>query len=117
MNIEVESLLRQLAASQAREQQLRKALEYFFPAWQKYEPLNWKYRAKQALSQPTDTTALQALIEKAGEVAAELSASACQHVIDSGEYDGHQQYAAAACRDAIRALPGVTLEDLRKLRQ
>jgi hypothetical protein len=25
----------------------------------------------------------------------------CQRIIDSGEYDGHQQYAAAACRDAI----------------
>lgn len=28
---------------------------------------------------------------------------ACQAVIASGEYDGHQQYAAAACRNAIEA--------------
>lgn len=25
----------------------------------------------------------------------------CQRVIDSGDYDGHQQYAAAGCRDKI----------------
>lgn len=61
----------------------------------------------------TDNTTLREMIAKAGEVAAEWSASACQHVIDSGEYDGHQQYAAAACRDAIIALPSVTLEDLK----
>lgn len=27
----------------------------------------------------------------------------CQSVIDSGDFDGWQQYAAAACRDAISA--------------
>jgi hypothetical protein len=31
----------------------------------------------------------------------EALAKECQRIIDSGEYDGHQQYAAAACRDAI----------------
>ena len=30
-------------------------------------------------------------------------AKACQNVVDGGEYDGWQQYAAAACRDEIRA--------------
>jgi hypothetical protein len=28
----------------------------------------------------------------------------CQDVVDSGEYDGYQQYAAAACRHAIESL-------------
>lgn len=30
-------------------------------------------------------------------------AKACQNVVDGGEYDGWQQYAAAACRDEILA--------------
>ena len=34
----------------------------------------------------------------------EECAKACQGVVDGGMYDGWQQYAAAACRDAIRAM-------------
>ena len=34
----------------------------------------------------------------------EKCAKVCQTVVDSGMYDGWQQYAAAACRDAIRAM-------------
>lgn len=30
------------------------------------------------------------------------AANVCQNVVDSGDYDGHQQYAAAGCRDKIR---------------
>lgn len=33
----------------------------------------------------------------------EACATACQAVIDGGQYDEYQQYAAAACRDEIRA--------------
>lgn len=33
----------------------------------------------------------------------EACAKACQGVVDGGQYDGWQQYAAAACRDEIRA--------------
>ena len=33
----------------------------------------------------------------------EACAKACQQVVDGGQYDGWQQYAAAACRDEIRA--------------
>lgn len=29
------------------------------------------------------------------------AASLCQRVIGSGDYDGHQQYAAAGCREEI----------------
>lgn len=32
----------------------------------------------------------------------EECAKVCQSVVDGGMYDGWQQYAAAACRDAIR---------------
>jgi hypothetical protein len=45
---------------------------------------------------------------QAWNLALEEAMDACQRVIGSGEYDGHQQYAAAACRDAIRALAGKT---------
>ena len=34
----------------------------------------------------------------------EECAKVCQGVVDGGMYDGWQQYAAAACRDAIRAM-------------
>ena len=40
----------------------------------------------------------------AQEVEREACANMCQGVIDGGEFDGHQQYAAAYCRDAIRAM-------------
>ena len=33
----------------------------------------------------------------------EACAKVCQGVVDGGQYDGWQQYAAAACRDEIRA--------------
>jgi hypothetical protein len=33
----------------------------------------------------------------------EACARACRDVIDGGQYDEYQQYAAAACRDEIRA--------------
>lgn len=33
----------------------------------------------------------------------EACAEVCQGVVDGGQYDGWQQYAAAACRDEIRA--------------
>lgn len=38
----------------------------------------------------------------------EECAKACQGVVDGGQYDGWQQYAAAACRDEIRARSNVT---------
>ena len=32
----------------------------------------------------------------------EACAKVCEAVISSGEFDGHQHYAAAACRDTVR---------------
>ena len=45
----------------------------------------------------------QALEQFAAKVR-EQCAGMCQSVIASGAYDGNQQYAAASCRDAIRAI-------------
>ena len=52
---------------------------------------------------------IESLIRFANQVAnlvaaaeREECAKVCQDAVDSGMYDGRQQYAAAACRDAIR---------------
>lgn len=58
------------------------------------------------------TPGTEAMIAKRLQRFAELVAAAereecarvCQDVVESGMYDGWQQYAAAACRDAIRAM-------------
>ena len=46
---------------------------------------------------------LESVIGKAIAAEREACAKACQQVVDGGQYDGWQQYAAAACRDEIRA--------------
>lgn len=43
----------------------------------------------------------------------EACAKVCQAVINSGEYDGHQQYAAAACRNEIAMRSNVEVTGLR----
>ena len=58
------------------------------------------------LAQPTDTTALEALIAKAGEVMRERCAV---RAIETGDYMSVGKHVAGA----IRALPGVTLDDLK----
>lgn len=103
---EIELLRQQLTASQAREQQLRETLEFFFPDWRNYNPLSWQYKAKQALSLPSDTTALSAMITKAGEVMRERVFDECFR-LGILSLDGRFM-------DDIRALPGVTLDDLQK---
>lgn len=45
---------------------------------------------------------LQRFAELVAAAEREECAKACQGVVDGGMYDGWQQYAAAACRDAIR---------------
>ena len=70
-SVAIEDMAKQLAASQAREGQLREALEY-------HRDVNctniqaYKLR-DEALALPQDTTALDALIAKAGEVMRELA--------------------------------------------
>lgn len=45
---------------------------------------------------------LQRFAELVAAAEREECARVCQDVVESGMYDGWQQYAAAACRDAIR---------------
>ena len=56
----------------------------------------------EALAQPTDTSALEAYIAEAGEVMRER----CLYEADIAYHNKH-------CCDEIRALPGVTLADLK----
>lgn len=57
--------------------------------------------AEQPASVPDEQ--LQAAFDAGATAAREECAKACQDVVDSGMYDGRQQYAAAACRDEICA--------------
>lgn len=98
--VEENKVLReQLAAAQAREQQLREALDsvrtndkllHIVPTCE--------CGICKALSLPSDTSALEAIIKKASEVMRERIIS-IRHVENLSE-------------SAIRALPGVTLEDI-----
>ena len=51
-------------------------------------------------STPSELERFAALVAAAER---EACAEVCQGVVDGGQYDGWQQYAAAACRDEIRA--------------
>lgn len=108
-------LREQLAASQAREQQFREALIGAHKALEAIGDemtVGDRYTnagqylidslcpSREALALPSDTTALEALIAKAGEVMRER----CWHSVPFGQI--------AIC-GAIRALPSITLEDLK----
>lgn len=94
-----EELLAQLAASQAREQQFRDLLSNcVIPFANSTMVTIAKWRVEEAFSTPNDTTALSAVVAKAGEVMRER----CFAI-------GH----SASIDDSIRALPDVTLEDLK----
>ena len=84
MNIE------QIAANQSYAEQLRDALEYHQA---QTRPIQ---QTLEALALPQDTTALESMIAKAGEVMRERCVEECDEA-----------------REAIRALPGVTMEDLK----
>lgn len=102
---------RQLAASQAREQQLRSALLI--------EALHWrtvttKSEIKDEIETrfPSETAALEAMIEKAGEVMRKRCAYSMEDYLDDPILSGHG-YANGAGEE-IRALPAITLEDITK---
>lgn len=118
--IDLECTEEQLAASQAREVQLREALTCCVCAMQDYqagigitEMFDKGERlgrlALQSITQ--DTAALSAMIAKAGEVMRER----CLSEIDP-KYYSHDlaKHVVDSCCDEIRALPGVTLGDLKK---
>lgn len=91
----------ELAASQAREQQLREALHKLacLGNGAHYGTSDGNRIAQVALALPTDTSALQAIVAKAGEVMRErllyLRAEGVMYPAD------------------IRALPAISLEDLK----
>lgn len=102
----------QLAAAQAREQRYREALSVLAESvgrfvsdegWQQLDMDNMD-AADCLLALPQDTSALQAMITKAGEVMRERCAVECET---------HYNFSNALAA-AIRVLPGVTLEDLQK---
>lgn len=93
---------REAAASQTRERQLREALELMGR-----DKWHWEQIRDKAIAIPQDTSALEALIAKAGEVMQER----CAHEADPFEL---KNALATDIAKGIRALPGVTLEDLQK---
>lgn len=115
---------KKFATSQANEMQLREAIAYINHSMnQALLPGNDKHRelilsqsmSAQALTLPSDTTALEALIQNAGEIMRERS----EKVVEEGtafipfQGVGYYQFAANRCR-AIRAIPAITLEDINK---
>lgn len=101
---QVDELRQQLAASQLQNTQLRGLLAQFA------NDLSLTYKqimslSAEALALPTDTTALEAMIAKAGEVMRERAATLWLQCSEEEEWN---------LEEAIRALPGVTIEDLQK---
>lgn len=108
--IDLECAEEQLSASQAREQSLKSALLI--------EALHWrtvmtKSEIKEEIDRlfPSDTTALSVMIAKAGEVMLERAA---ETVLEPRATDDTADMAVRKdCTLTIRALPDVTLEDLK----
>lgn len=102
---EIETLRQQLAASQAREAQLREATECLLHLCDIIGAPDGPVldKARQALALPQDTTALEAMVKEAGEVMRVRTVGVCLE----DNYDLHGYI------PSIRALPGVTMEDLQ----
>ena len=97
------------AACQAREQQLRDVIQLWLDDGIAVSLCT--EQSTRLLSTPQNTSALEAMIQKAGEVMRERCAVeayewAMAYVVEDTAPVGNA--------DAIRALPNVTLEDLRK---
>lgn len=105
-----------LAASQAREMQLRDVLHKLacLGNGERYGTSDGNRIAQEALALPSGTTALSAMIAKACEVMRERCSDSAQTEMDEQYIDSSPWYAARACREAIRDIPCVTLEDLQK---
>ena len=117
---ECESLRQQLAASQAREVQLREAVRQNHEWHNNYDEYGGYPESElcevntEALALPQDTTALGAMIAKAGEVMRERCSDSAQTEMDGQNLGSAHWHAARVCREAIRDIPCVTLEDLQK---
>ena len=107
----------QLAAAQLQNTQLREALHYSLGAWH-YDGVSDEHgsifqEANNRCDQPTDTSALEAMIAKAGECMRERALVPCKELSECEDNSTKYRAAADFCGLAIRALPGVTLEDLK----
>ena len=103
-------LLQQLAASQAREVQLREAARELRGLANHFDNMRIANVANEALAIPRDTTALEDMVAKAGEVMRERCLSATNQDNYTNDDDKH---VVIGCNIEIRAIPGVTLEDLK----
>ena len=109
----IETLRQQLAASQAREVQLREALK---TAGMNCVDDFIAAGALQLADSKSDTSALEAMIAEAGEVMRERCADGCDRLTMYGPVaEAQQRYNQAYrhCKDRILTSPGVTLEDLK----
>lgn len=91
---------KQLAASQLQNAQLRSLIDRSFND----HDHKWSDDAIAALALPANTSALEAMIAKAGEVMRERCAKSCDVIGNNRGF---------SCATAIRALPGVTMEDIK----
>lgn len=100
--VDIEQIHNQLEASQAREQQYREALENILrhPEY----AAGCAYYARNALALPQDATALEAIVQRAGEVMRERCAQEAWN--REPEFNGPLE-------TEIRILPGVTMDDLK----
>lgn len=96
-------LEKQLAASQLQNTQLREVLEWVVDIFtdntlsHERDPELWVGGAKEALAIPADTTALEAMIAKAGEVMRERCSAECWKRSTEPQLIAAQQRMAEAC--------------------
>ena len=103
-------LSKQLAAEQAENMGLRELVEHFalIDLGRSLLPCDfglWVVRARKAIATPSDTSALEAIVKKTGEVMRE-------QILDP-HLTRVLQGSEMVIANAIRTLPAVTLEDLK----
>ena len=99
-------LEQQLAAEQAKNVGLRGNLENIGNKARIRDAFWVELTVAEAIATPSDTSALEAMIAKAGEKMRE-------RMIASGFSQPHEEYFGDTIQLTIRALPAVTLEDLK----
>lgn len=106
---ECDQLRAELAAEQAKNVGLREALEYSI---KQVPELATVPGISKALSTQSDTSALEAIVKKAGEKMRERCTDTCLRMIALRPDEGRLNE-SDDCYESIRALPAVTLEDLK----
>lgn len=98
---ELQELRKQLAASQAREQQLRENVRVVCgPVMDAFTDGQRWNDYQEIIDQPTDTAVLEAMIEKASELMRERCAVICENM----EHDDHGRLSREDFAEAIRAI-------------